>query len=45
VPLRISYLIDPQGVIAKAYEVTDPAGHAAGVVADLQTLRSTIRDV
>lgn len=38
VPLRISYLIDPQGVIAKAYEVTDPAAHAAEVVADLRAL-------
>ncbi len=34
-PKRISYLIDPDGVIVKAYEVSDPQGHAAVVVADL----------
>ncbi len=34
--LRVSYLIDPQGTIAKTYEVTDPAGHAAEVLADLE---------
>lgn len=33
---RISYLIDPEGTIAKAYSVTDPAGHAAEVLADLE---------
>ena len=33
---RISYLIDPAGVIVKAYEVTDPAGHAGEVLADLE---------
>ncbi len=37
-PLRISYLIDPDGVIRRAYEVTDPAGHAAEVLADLREL-------
>lgn len=39
-PQRISYLIDPDGVIAKSYEVTDPAGHAAEVIADLAALQS-----
>ena len=34
-PNRISYLIDPDGTISKAYEVTDPGGHAAEVLADL----------
>jgi peroxiredoxin Q/BCP len=34
-PNRISYLIDPEGTIAVSYEVTDPAGHAAEVLADL----------
>lgn len=34
-PKRISYLIDPEGTIQKAYEVSDPAGHAAAVLADL----------
>ncbi len=38
-PLRLSYLIDPAGVIAKAYEVSDPAGHAAEVLADLEALK------
>ena len=35
-PLRISYLIDPQGRILRAYEVHDPGGHAATVLADLE---------
>ena len=34
-PQRISYLIDPEGTIVRSYEVTDPAGHAAEVLADL----------
>jgi len=37
-PLRVSYLIDPDGVIRRAYLVTDTAGHAAEVLADLQSL-------
>jgi peroxiredoxin len=36
VPKRISYLIDPAGIIARAYEVSDPAGHATEVLADLR---------
>ena len=39
-PQRISYLIDPRGVIAKSYEVDDPAGHGAEVLADLRALQS-----
>lgn len=39
-PQRISYLIDPEGMIAKAYEVSDPAGHAAEVLVDLAALQS-----
>lgn len=39
-PQRISYLIDPSGMIAKAYEVSDPAGHGAEVLADLAALQS-----
>ncbi len=35
-PKRISYLIDPAGVIVKTYDVTDPAGHAGEVLADLE---------
>jgi thioredoxin-dependent peroxiredoxin len=38
-PLRVSYLIDPEGVIRRAYTVTDTSGHAAAVLADLQSLR------
>jgi thioredoxin-dependent peroxiredoxin len=34
-PQRISYLIDPEGTIRRAYAVTDPAGHAGEVLADL----------
>ncbi len=34
-PRRVSYLIDPAGVIVKSYEVSDPAGHAGTVLADL----------
>jgi len=37
-PQRISYLIDADGTIIKAYEVSDPAGHAAEVLADLAAL-------
>ncbi len=37
-PQRFSYLIDPQGVIRKAYEVKDVAGHAAEVLIDLAEL-------
>ena len=39
-PKRISYLIDPDGVIQRAYEVTDVAAHADDVLADLTTLRA-----
>ena len=37
VPRRISYLIDPQGRIAVAYDLAgqDLAGHAAQVLADI----------
>ncbi|NNN18912.1 MAG: redoxin domain-containing protein [Acidimicrobiaceae bacterium] len=35
---RISYLIDPDGIIRIAYEVTDPQGHAAQVIEDLTNL-------
>lgn len=38
VPLRVSYLIDPQGVIARVYAVSEPAEHASEVVADLRAL-------
>ncbi len=38
-PKRISYLIDPDGVIARTYEVTDPAGHAVEVLSDLDAAK------
>jgi thioredoxin-dependent peroxiredoxin len=38
-PERISYLIDPDGVIRKSYAVSDVAGHAAAVLADLGELQ------
>lgn len=39
-PKRISYLIDPDGVIRRAYEVRDVAAHADEVLHDLAQLRS-----
>ena len=39
-PLRVSYLIAPDGVIRRAYAVTDVAGHAAEVLRDLAALAS-----
>lgn len=36
---RISYLIDPEGVIRRVYEVSDTAAHAATVLADLHELQ------
>lgn len=36
---RIAYLIDPEGTIRTAYEVTDVKGFAGQVVADLQKAR------
>ena len=38
-PERISYLIDPDGVIRRSYAVHDVAGHAAAVIADLTVLQ------
>ncbi len=40
-PRRYSYLIDPDGVIRHAYDVTDVATHADDVLADLDHLRVT----
>lgn len=39
-PRRLSYLIDPEGVVARAYDVTDVAGHAEQVLRDLVTLQA-----
>lgn len=38
-PKRVSYLIDAHGTIQKSYDVSDPAGHAGEVLADLAALR------
>lgn len=37
--LRVAYLIDPDGVIQRAYDVTDVAGFADEVLADLEVLQ------
>ncbi len=39
-PRRVSYLIDPEGVIRRAYVVADVARHADDVLADLAALGS-----
>lgn len=36
---RISYLIDPEGVIEKVYSKVDPENHAKEVLKDLESLR------
>jgi peroxiredoxin len=38
---RLAYLVDPDGVIRRAYEVTDTEGFAATVLSDLDELRSS----
>ena len=38
-PRRVTYLIDPEGVIARSYDVgRDIEGHADAVLADLRSL-------
>jgi peroxiredoxin Q/BCP len=37
-PKRRTYLIDPEGMIRRAYRVTDVEGHPGEVLADLQHL-------
>ena len=39
-PHRVSYLIDPEGVVRRAYKVSDVAGHADEVLADLTALQA-----
>ena len=39
-PRRLSFLIDPDGVIRRIYNVADVAGHAAEVLVDIARLRS-----
>jgi peroxiredoxin Q/BCP len=36
--LRISYLIDPKGIVVRAYEKVKPANHAAEVLHDVKEL-------
>ena len=35
---RISYLIDPQGMVVKAYPDVDPASHASQILADVKAV-------
>jgi peroxiredoxin len=37
--LRIAYLIDPEGIIRKAYDVTDTSGFAQQVLEDMLALQ------
>lgn len=37
-PKRLTFLIDPEGKVRKVYEVTDTAGHAEAVLADITSL-------
>ena len=36
-PKRITYLIDPEGVVAKVYQVSDVAAHPDEVLADIRS--------
>lgn len=36
--LRVTYIINPEGKIAKTYPNVDPANHALNILADLKTL-------
>lgn len=36
IPARVSFLIGPDGTIAKVYSTVDPATHPAEVLADLR---------
>lgn len=38
--LRISYLIDPSGVVRKVYDPVKPAGHAAEVLQDVKVFNN-----
>jgi peroxiredoxin Q/BCP len=37
---RITYIINPEGLIAKAYANVDPSGHAAEILADIKFLQN-----
>ena len=41
-PKRRTYLIDPEGVIRKAYRVQDVAAHPAEVLDDLRSLGASV---
>lgn len=36
-PKRVTFLIDPEGKVAKVYEVTDVAAHPDEVLADIRS--------
>ena len=38
-PLRISYLVDPAGMIRRSYRVADAANHGDEVLRDLAVLQ------
>jgi peroxiredoxin len=38
-PMRIAYLIDPDGIIRNAYDVTDVRGFATAILSDLEHLQ------
>lgn len=38
-PLRMSYLIDPEGVVRRSYRVADVSNHADDVLRDLGVLQ------
>jgi len=40
-PKRITFLIDPNGIIARVYEVSDAGAHPAVVLEDLGHLASS----
>ena len=42
---RISYLISPEGKIAKAYPEVDPANHALELLADIKILKKEAKKV
>jgi len=39
-PMRHAYLIDPDGVIARRYDVKDVTAHASEVLADVEAAKS-----
>jgi peroxiredoxin Q/BCP len=43
--LRISYLINPEGKIAKVYPQVDPASHALELLADIKVAKKAYKVV